>query len=194
MNTLELASGLSGRVVVTLGGEAVAQVKDVVFDGPAGRITGFTLSGRGLLAGPMKRSLPFSGVHAIGPSAVMIAGETVFEDRDAVVGRGEAEHGKVLGAPVLTEHGTGIGTVADVVVETGASGRVVGFEILAEDHLDRRHRKVFVPRGEALAVSGEALVVPAHAQHFVADDLPSFAAQAEAFLTHTRRPGGGRPS
>ncbi|MGW7788750.1 PRC-barrel domain-containing protein, partial [Streptomyces tricolor] len=126
MNTLELASGLSGRVVVTLGGEAVAQVKDVVFDGPAGRITGFTLSGRGLLAGPMKRSLPFSGVHAIGPSAVMIAGETVFEDRDAVVGRGEAEHGKVLGAGVVTQHGTGIGTVAGRGVEWGGRGGGVG--------------------------------------------------------------------
>ncbi|WP_053707968.1 PRC-barrel domain-containing protein [Streptomyces sp. NRRL B-3648] len=186
MNSLVLASELSGRVVVTLGGEAVAQIKDVVFDGPAGRITGFTLSGRGLLAGPLKQSLRFSHVHAVGPSAVMIVSQALFEDRDAVVGRGEAGRGRVLGAPVLTEEGTEIGTVADVVIETGASGQVVGFEVAANDNLDAQHRKVFVPRGQSLAVSGQALVVPAQAQRFVADDLPSFAPQVEAFLTHMR--------
>lgn len=186
MNTLVLASELSGRVVVTLGGEAVAQIKDVVFDGPAGRITGFTLSGRGLLAGPLKQSLPFSHVHAVGPSAVMIVSKALFEDRDAVVGRGEADRGRVPGAPVLTEEGIDIGTVADVVIETGTSGRVVGFEVAANDNLDPQHRKVFVPRGQSLAVSGDALVVPAQARHFVTDDLPSFAAQVEAFLTHMR--------
>jgi uncharacterized protein YrrD len=187
VNTLVLASQLSGRAVVTLGGEAVAKVRDVVFDGPAGRITGFTLSGRGLLAGPLKQGLRFSRVHAVGPAAVMIVSEALFEEQDAVLGRGEADRGRVPGSPALTDQGTELGTVEDVVVETGTSGRVVGFQIAAGHNLDRRHRKVFVPRGEATAVSGQALVVPAPAQRFTADDLPSFAAQVEAFLIHMRQ-------
>jgi hypothetical protein len=48
---------------------------------------------------------------------------------------------------------------------------------------------VFVPRGETLAVSGRALVVPADAVRFVADDLAGFAARVEAF----RARGGPAP-
>lgn len=188
MIALMLASELTKRVVVTLGGEAVAQIRDTVFDAQAGRITGFTLSGRGLLAGPLKGSLPFSEVHAIGPSAVMILSETALGNRDLVVGAGEAECGQVIGAPVLTDQGTEIGTVLDVVIEAGSSGRVIGFEIAANESLDDQKRKAFIPRGETLAVSGRALVVPAHARHFVADDLPSFSAQVEAFRAHTAEP------
>ncbi|WP_107093193.1 PRC-barrel domain-containing protein [Streptomyces sp. MMG1121] len=191
MITLMLASELTKRVVVTLGGEAVAQIRDTVFDPQAGRITGFTLSGRGLLAGPLKESLPFSEVHAIGPSAVMILSEAVLEKRDLVVGADEAGHGQVIGAPVLTDQGTEIGTVLDVVIEAGNSGRVIGFEIAANENLDDRERKAFIPRGETRAVSGRALVVPAHARHFVADDLPSFSAQVEAFRAHNAEPYAG---
>lgn len=191
MITLMLASELTKRAVVTLGGEAVAQIRDTVFDPQAGRITGFTLSGRGLLAGPLKESLPFSEVHAIGPSAVMILSEAVLEKRDLAVGAGEAGHGQVIGAPVLTDQGTEIGTVLDVVIEAGNSGRVIGFEIAANENLDDQERKAFIPRGETRAVSGRALVVPAHARHFVADDLPSFSAQVEAFRAHTAGPCAG---
>ncbi|MGV9246299.1 PRC-barrel domain-containing protein [Streptomyces sp. NPDC003710] len=185
MNELSGARELSGRPVVTLGGDAVAQVRDTVFDGPAGRITGFTLSGRGLLAGPLRKSLPWSAVHALGRHAVMIRGEDVLAEPSAVVARKEAAHGQVLGARVLTDAGAEIGVVLDVVVEGGTSGRVAGFRINARESLvtgsRRRRRKVFVPRGETLAVSGRALVVPADAVRFVADDLAGFAARVEAY-------------
>jgi sporulation protein YlmC with PRC-barrel domain len=191
---LMLASELHKRVVVTLGGEAVAQIKDTVFDAGAGRVTGFTLSGRGLLAGPLRRSLPFSGVHAVGPAAVMIPSEAVFEDRDAVVGKGEAGHGRVIGVPVVTDQGTEVGTVRDVVIEAGTSGRVIGFEIDAHENAEQHRRKVFIPRGRTMAVSGQAVVVPARASHFVAEDLPGFGAQVEAFRAEAGQPNAGTPA
>ncbi|MFG2606467.1 PRC-barrel domain-containing protein [Streptomyces sp. NPDC048514] len=194
MTGLMLASELHKLVVVTLGGEAVAQIKDTVFDAGGGRVTGFTLSGRGLLAGPMRRSLPFSGVHALGPAAVMIPGEAVFEDRDAVVAKGEAGHGRVIGVPVVTDQGTEVGTVRDVVIEAGTSGRVIGFEVAAHENADQPRRKVFIPRGQTMAVSGEAVVVPARASHFVAEDLSSFGAQVEAFRAETGQPIAGTPA
>ncbi|WP_055489291.1 PRC-barrel domain-containing protein [Streptomyces sp. TP-A0356] len=187
MNELVGARELSGRPVVTLGGDAVAQVKDTVFDGPAGHVTGFTLSGRGLLAGPLRKSLPWTAVHALGRHAVMVRGHDALVEPSAVVARKEAANGRVLGARVLTDAGTEIGVVLDVVVEGGTSGRVVGFRLDAHASLvtasRRRRRKVFVPRGETLAVSGRALVVPADAVRFVADDLAGFAARVEAFRT-----------
>ncbi|MEU0034801.1 PRC-barrel domain-containing protein [Streptomyces sp. NPDC006333] len=184
MSELTAARSLGGRPVVTLGGDVVAQIKDTVFDGPAGRVTGFTLSGRGLLAGPLKLSLPWSAVHSVGHDAVMIRGREVLAEPATVVARGEAAHGRVVGAKVLTDAGTEVGTVLDLVVEAGTSGRVVGFRIAARETPksgSRRRRKVFVPRGETLAVSGQALVIPADATRFVADDLAGFAAQVDAF-------------
>ena len=195
MNELTGARELSGRPVVTLGGDVVAQVKDTVFDGPAGQVTGFTLSGRGLLAGPLRRSLPWASVHALGRHAVMIRGAEVLAERSAVVARREAAHGRLVGARVLTDEGTEIGVVLDVMVEAGTSGRVVGFRLDARESLvtgsRRRRRQVFVPRGETLAVSGRALVVPADAVRFVADDLAGFAARVAAFQARGKPAAGG---
>jgi uncharacterized protein YrrD len=191
MNELKAARSLTTLPVVTLGGDAVAQVKDTVFDASAGRITGFTLSGRGLLSGPLKQSLPWSGVHSLGHDAVMIRDRSALEETAVVVARREARQGRVLGAEVLTDAGTEVGTVLDVIVEGGTSGRVVGFRIAASKTLvagSKRHRrKVYVPRGETLAVSGRALVVPADVARYVADDLPTFTARVGAF--HDSRKG-----
>ncbi|GAA4309078.1 PRC-barrel domain-containing protein [Streptomyces venetus] len=191
MNELMAARSLTTLPVVTLGGEAVAQIKDTVFDAAAGRITGFTLSGRGLLSGPLKQSLPWTAVHSLGHEAVMIVDAGVLADTPVVVARREAQQGRVLHARVLTDEGAEVGTVLDVVVEGGTSGRVVGFRIAAGKDLvrgsRRRRHRVYVPRGETLAVSGRALVIPADATRYVADDLPSFAARVGAF--HEGREG-----
>ncbi|MFB6846779.1 PRC-barrel domain-containing protein [Streptomyces sp. NPDC056373] len=185
MNELLAARSLTTLPVVTLGGDAVAQVKDTVFDAAAGRITGFTLSGRGLLSGPLKQSLPWPAVHALGPHAVMIRDALALQDTTVVVARREAQQGRVLHAKVLTDEGTDVGTVLDVIVEGGTSGRVVGFRIAAAKALvqasRRRRHRVYVPRGETLAVSGRALVIPADATRYVADDLPAFVARGGAF-------------
>ncbi len=48
MRTSEIAK----RPVVTLGGEDVGQIKDIVYSAGGGAVGGFTLAGRGLFAGP----------------------------------------------------------------------------------------------------------------------------------------------
>jgi hypothetical protein len=49
---------------------------------------------------------------------------------------------------------------------------------------------VYVPRGEALSVTGRTLVIPAHATAYVTDDLPGFVARVGA--GHDRGGGGVR--
>ncbi|MEU0248221.1 PRC-barrel domain-containing protein [Streptomyces sp. NPDC006235] len=196
MNELRAARSLTTLPVVTLGGDAVAQVKDTVFDTAAARVTGFTLSGRGLLSGPLKQSLPWTAVHSLGHDAVMIVDAGALADTPVAVARRAALQGRVLHAKMLTDEGAEVGTVLDVVVEGGTSGRVVGFRIAAGKALARgsgRHRhRVYVPRGETLAVSGRTLVVPADAIRFAADDLPAFAARVGAFHEgHGRHEGSG---
>ncbi|MDJ0342311.1 PRC-barrel domain-containing protein [Streptomyces sp. H10-C2] len=182
-STLMLASEITKRPVLTLDGEAVAQVKDIVFEGTVGRIAGFTLSGRGLLSGPLRHSLPWSGVHGLGRAAVMIRSEDVFESRADVLGRGAPSRGDVLGSRVLTDGGTDLGRISDVVVEVveGTTAHVIGYEIASSEALGRQGRKVFIPLSETTAVSGEALVIPAAAAEFIADDLPGFAAAVQAY-------------
>ncbi|MEU2900565.1 PRC-barrel domain-containing protein [Streptomyces sp. NPDC001273] len=172
MNVLMLASDITRRPVVTLGGEAVAQVKDVVFDGHAGRVSGFTLSGRGLFSGPLRQALPWEAVTGLGPHAVMIHDETALKSRDEVADSAEAAHGNVLGARVLTDTGTDLGRITDVVIEvTAAQALVAGYEITPAKAPGHHGRTVFIPLARTIAVSGEALVVPAAAAEFMADDL-----------------------
>ncbi|MGW7272762.1 PRC-barrel domain-containing protein [Streptomyces sp. NPDC054864] len=185
MITLMLAADLTKRPVVTLGGEAVAQVKDTVFDASGGQITGFTLAGRGLLSGPLKQSLPWSGVHALGPDAVMIPSDEVLQARDAVVDKGEAGTGQVSGARVLSDGGLELGTVLDAVVEGGPSGRVVGFEIATTEAMGRHERRAFLPAPGQLAMTGETLVIPAELAGQAVDDLAALAVAWDRARTRT---------
>ncbi|CAL9370242.1 PRC-barrel domain-containing protein [Streptomyces griseomycini] len=184
MNELMAVRSLTTLPVVTLGGDAVAHVKDTVFDASAVRITGFTLTGRTLLSGPLPQDLPWPAVHCLGHHAVMVRGREALCDVPLSVARRDALHGRLLGARVVTDAGDVVGTVLDVLVEGGTSGRVVAFRLAAHRELvhgsrHRRHR-VYVPRGEALSASGRTLVIPARATAYVTDDLPGFAARAGA--------------
>ncbi|GGQ34068.1 PRC-barrel domain-containing protein [Streptomyces mutabilis] len=180
MNELMAARSISTRPVVTLGGDAVAHVKDTVCDSDTSRITGFTLSGRGLLSGPLKEGLPWSAVWALGHDAVMIRDRRGLVSAAAMTAQQQTLRARVLGARVLTEAGDEVGTVLDVVVEGGTGGWVVGFRVAASRRFvpgrTRHRRRVYVPRGESLTVAGRSLVLPGAALRHVADDLPGFTA------------------
>ncbi|WP_217140002.1 PRC-barrel domain-containing protein [Streptomyces sp. AC627_RSS907] len=191
MNELMAARSLTTLPVVTLGGDAVAHVKDTVCDAVAGRITGFTLTGRGLLSGPLKEGLPWAAVHALGHDAVMIRDRRGLVGSAAVTERRQSLRGRVLGARVLTESGAEIGTVLDVVVEGGTGGRVVGFRVAASKRFlpgpTRHRRRVYMARGATLTVAGRALVLPDDAARHVADDLSGLAALVGGMTGHRGR-------
>lgn len=58
MTALTTVRSLTTLPVVTLGGDAVAHVRDTVFDTSARRIASFALSGPSMLSGPLPRDLP----------------------------------------------------------------------------------------------------------------------------------------
>ncbi|MER7780144.1 PRC-barrel domain-containing protein [Streptomyces sp. NPDC096191] len=178
MNELMAARSITTRPVVTLGGDAVAHVKDTVCDAAASRITGFTLTGRGLFSGPLKDGLPWAAVSSLGHDAVMIRDRRGLVNAAAMTARQQPLRARLLGARVLTEAGAEVGTVLDVVVEGGTAGRVLGFRVAASRRFvpgpARHRRRVYVPRGGTLSVTGRALVLPEDAVRHVADDLPGF--------------------
>ncbi|MGA8978606.1 MAG: PRC-barrel domain-containing protein [Pedococcus sp.] len=187
MSRLMRTSTVMKRPVVTMAGEDVAQVKDIVYGAGGGAVSGFTLAGRGLFAGPLKRALPWSSVVALGPDAVMIRDEDVLESLAELLDSSDdtGSRGDVLGAQVLTDTGTDLGTVVDVILEvTGAGGDqcdVVGYEVEASEALGTEGARVFVPLPDTLSASGSHLMVPASARDFVAHDLAGFGAAVLAF-------------
>ena len=185
MTLLVRAKDVIGRPVVTLGGEDVAQVKDVVYVGDGGSVAGLTLNGRGLLAGPLKQALPWTSVLALGRDAVMVADESALAAKDELLqAAGDGPGGDVLGSRVLTDSGVDLGEVVDVVVEVSGTADVVGYEIDSTSALGKDGRRLLVPLPDTLAVSREALVVPASVVDFVSDDLAGFGASVAAFRAH----------
>jgi sporulation protein YlmC with PRC-barrel domain len=176
------------RPVVTMGGEDVAQIKDIVYAAEGGSVVGFSLAGRGIFAGPLKQGLAWRSVAALGSDAVMIADEDVLEPTQTVLdasGPSAGSRGNVLGSQVLTDSGIDLGTVVDVIIQVGDthSGEcdVVGYEIESSEAMGTKGTKVLMPLPDTLAASGEHLIVPAAAKDFVAHDLAGFGAAVLAF-------------
>ncbi|WP_370326960.1 PRC-barrel domain-containing protein [Euzebya sp.] len=171
------AMDVTGMPVVTLGGDAVAQVRDVLFD-RTGNVRGFTLAGRGLFSGPMAEWLPWAGVHGFGPDAIIVADVEALtrEGRDPV-------DGDVVGDEVLTRSGTVVGTVTDAVLRLEPEVLdVVGYEVEPSDGGEPR----FIPLPDTLSVTGGRLVVPDEAMEFLARDLSGFGASVDTFRERLR--------
>lgn len=197
MTRLMRTSEISALPVVTVAGDDIAQVKDVVFSADGGAVSGFTLAGRGLLSGPKKEGIAWANVLGLGPDAVIIADAEVLEPVGDVLAAaassaaGAGSGGNVLGDRVLTDSGTDLGKVADVVVEydnaPGGSCDVVGYEIEASEALQEstskssKHHRLLIPLPDTLAASSEHVMVPASAEQFVSQDLAGFGAAVQAF-------------
>ncbi len=188
------ATEISGLPVVSIAdGEAVADVKDVVYDPDRGSLMGFTLNKRGFLKGPMKAVLPISSVAAIGRDAVMVATTDACEDKGSPVAAEvkAGAVGNVVGNDVLTDAGRRLGKVTDVVVAAD-SGDVLGYELEGDERLQgHAGQRLFLPIPDTLAVSGQALMVPATAEPYIRDDLSGFGAAVDEFRAELAK---GRPA
>ena len=188
MSRLMRTSDIVKRPVVTIAGEDVAQIRDVVFSAGGGAVGGFTLAGRGLFSGQLDRGLPWGSVAALGTDAVMIDDEDALAPTERVLDASAASGGSggdVLGSQVLTDSGIDLGTVVDVIIEVEGTRTghcdVVGYEIEASEALGTKGTKVLIPLPDTIAASGDHLMVPADAKDFVAHDLAGFGAAMQAF-------------
>jgi uncharacterized protein YrrD len=181
MSVLLRATELEGRPIVTFAGESPAEVKDVIFDSSKGTLLGLTLRGHGLFSRTRKDILSWMKIHSIGRDAVMITDEGAFQGVEALAAEGVPDNRNVLGNRVLTDAGTDVGRVVDVIIEVGAEAEIVGYEVEASEALATREEHVLIPLPAAIAVSGEHLIVPAGALEFVGNDLSGFGAAVEAF-------------
>ncbi|MCZ9347590.1 PRC-barrel domain-containing protein [Streptomyces sp. TRM76130] len=174
MTVYTRASAITKKPVVTLEGEDLGQVKDIVFDPSTGTIRCFTLAGRGLLAGPLHRALSWENVHALGPHAVMVRDDGALEEGDEIARSGGPGGGDVLGAAVMTRGGARLGVVTDAVVSAGRKPVVAGYEIETPER-----RRVLLPVAGPVTVSGERVLVPDATAQYSAGDLGGFGAAVQ---------------
>ena len=87
MSVLLRSSEITKLPVVTVAGEDIAQIKDIVYAAHGGQVGGFTLNGRGMFAGPLKTALPWANVVGLGPDAVIIKDEDGLEPAASVLPR-----------------------------------------------------------------------------------------------------------
>lgn len=194
MTVLMRAREITGRPVVALSSaDAVAEVKDVVISHPSASVVGFTLNRRGFLGSPLREALPWERTASLGRDAVMIDDPGALTAGGAAIdeARAEGRDRDVIGATVMTDAGTALGTVVDVILEVGADARVVGYEVHGpEVRRDRDAATLLIPVGDAIAVSGETLMVPAEVEGFVRDDLSGFGSAVAGY--RARLAGEGR--
>jgi uncharacterized protein YrrD len=182
MSTLVPATRMIGLPVVTLDGDDLAEIRDVVYDPTEGRVLGFTLNKRGRFGGRLREVIGWDTVVAVGRDAVMVRSPAALaspQDADEELANPPVDR-NIVGNRVVTDSGTELGEVVDLIVEVAQHACVVGYEVLSEQG-EGRGTRLLVPLPEQLAVSGDALVVPAEVQPFVRDDLSGFGAAVEDF-------------
>jgi uncharacterized protein YrrD len=193
MTRVVRARELIAKPVVTLGGDDLAEVRDVVYDSERGALLGFTLNKRSWFGGRLRERLTADAVHAIGKDAVMVASDDALVDAASAPEpvAAPAPERNVIGALVLTESGTKVGEVTDVIVALGSGARAVGYEVTGGEAGDATSR--YVPLPEQRAVSGDALIVPDEVDRFIVDDLAGFGASVPEFRAqlHEGTTGGG---
>ena len=179
MKLLVTSSEITGLPVVTvMGGEDIAEVRDVIYSPELGSLIGLTLNKRGFFGGRRRQVLPAELIHAIGKDAVMVRDASALtEPKEAPREVGQPAPGRnVLGDDVLTEAGVSVGKVRDLVLVVGTKGEVVGYQI------DKAEGgTAYIPLPAQLAVSGSALVVPEATQEFVRDDLVGLGGAVDEF-------------
>jgi uncharacterized protein YrrD len=188
MTRVVRARDLLSKPVVTLQGDDVVEVRDVVYDSAHGMLLGFTLNKRGFFGGKLRARLPMGSVHAIGKDAVMVRTGDDLVDKNAApeAVAAAASDRNVIGDSVLTDSGTNLGEVTDVILTLGEDARAVGYEVEAEE------RTVYIPLPEQHAVSGDALIVPDEVDGFVHDDLAGFGASVAEYRAQLHEEGDPR--
>ncbi|MDQ2845145.1 MAG: PRC-barrel domain-containing protein [Actinomycetota bacterium] len=192
MSTLLRASELAKLPVVTFAGEDVAQIKDILYAADGGQIDAFTLAGRSLFSGPLKVALPWAGVVGLGSDALIIQSDQQLVPVASVLsgppgdgaGGAPVNRGDIISSQVLTDQGTSLGVVSDVIIGISAGNvqaDVIGYEIRPAETLGRGQQRLLIPLPDTMSASGEHLMVPAAAANFLSDNIIGFEATVAAF-------------
>jgi len=173
------ARDVTGLPVVTIvGGDDIAEIRDVVYDAGSHSLIGFTLNKRGWFRGTLKGVLAATDIEGIGADAVMVHDDAALtESSTPVATLADPETQRdVMGNRVLSSDGTDLGQITGVVLSTGVDPAAVGYELT-----DAAGEAMFVPISAQMAISDTNLILPAESTEFVRNDLAGFGASIASY-------------
>lgn len=155
--TAKTGREMAGMAVVTLsGGERLGRIDDVVFEPATGRVTGFMVDRGGMFSKP--KFLPVGAVQSLGADAATVAGADTLLDTNPALGAAAELAAKPLeGRPVLSQAGTVLGKVSDVVLDTEA--RIVTSLLLTTGLLDNAlHGRPALPFAHVRTIGVDSVI------------------------------------
>jgi uncharacterized protein YrrD len=149
---------LQGTKVVSLAdGSTLGSVEDLVLDLSQQQALGLRIKRSGLFAG--HEAVLLHDVRAIGPDAVTVDDASKVNDEDRFPQfQGRMHRDAVVGARMLTEGGTEVGTVADLDVDF-ASGAITSYVLRGGLATWLRHTEHVVPVSVVKTVGDKIIVV-----------------------------------
>lgn len=140
-----------GLPVLTVEGERLGEVEELLLGRGGRRVIGFLLAGGSVLGG--RRVYPYEEVRSIGNAAVVVARPQAVlrtRRRDRLA-RLLAGHQALVGKRLLDGRGDDLGVVTDLVFDP-ADGTVLGYELSGGFVRDVTEGRRFLPSGAPLVI------------------------------------------
>lgn len=177
------AKQLMGMSIFSLAdGATQGQVHDVVYNPRQGRLVGFTVvKDAGFFSRGEARFLPVDDIHALGDDAITIEDAARLQNfagkdvNDLAREAGEP----VLGKRLLTEDGSFLGAIDDVLIDQ-TSRNVVAYEVSGGIFADMMRGQTDIPVDNIISIGSEVVIVPASVKAMVEEAKGGLTAVASA--------------
>lgn len=165
MNRSELMNGrrlsrLIGFPIYTLdNGKRIANIKDVIFDGPNNKLLAFTVEKRGVFS-PHRYILTFDKVKSLGLNAVMVDNDGVFVKEKSAPDLSKALKGnsEILGKRVLTESGVNLGNIVEILINSD-TGQAISYEVSSGISKDIGSGRNYIEAPKTVEIGKDAMIV-----------------------------------
>ena len=148
---------LNGLAVVTLaGGERQGRIEDISFHIATGRLVGFWVTTGGLIAHSL--FLPTENVQSVGADALIVATHDALLKGHKAASPDEFQAKALDGRTVLSESGTVLGKIADVLIDTDAL-TVPAFALATGFLTNALHGKPHLPLSFVKTVGPDSVIV-----------------------------------
>lgn len=155
------AKSLLGREVISRAeGRDLGSVKDLIFDGEAGRLLALLMTPRDLFGAIDATCVPWSQVVELGPDALVVEhGDCVIKvHSDSVIAEAYDRHNTLDGKQVTSDSGENLGYISDLYLDE--NGYILGYEVSGGLFADAFNGKRYMERPASITHGKDVIIVP----------------------------------